>query len=216
MTTLSTIEQKVDYAFFKALLDICVEHGYTPDITDDVLYPDTEDGYQKLQQDKEAIIQAKGFCVEIFGDETTDDKGYETYPRLVINSRGFLSGSIGSTPDYVFVKAGDKFYKTLNPPETSDYYLNIHAISGNVEQKILLNSIIATALPKRGYIKLPDEPNRNIFIRNINQSTPPEPERGIMERVYSYEITDLWESEPLRQPDPVTPINDVNLQIKTK
>jgi len=207
------IEDQVDFAFFKAIMDLCVALGYTANEMDDTLYPDTDDGYNKLKQDIENIKSTKGFAIGVFGVGNTDDKGYETYPRIVLASRAFLAGDVGNNPDPVYTK--DPKTNTFNvdtlPPRTSDYYLNVHVISGSASQKNLLNGIIANALPKRGYIDLPDVPGRKIFIHEINTTTPEDPERGIMERIYSYEIKDLWESTPVRKPEAVPPINQVDI-----
>jgi len=210
---LPQIEDQVDFAFFKAIMDLCVALGYTANEMDDTLYPDTDDGYKKLKADIQTIRSTKGFAIGVFGVGNTDDKGYEKYPRIVIASRAFLAGDVGNNPDPVYTKnpQTNTFDVDTLPPRTSDYYLNIHVISGSASQKNLLNGIIANALPKRGYIELPDVPGRNIFIHEINTTTPEDPERGIMERIYSYEIKDLWESTPVRKPEAVPPINEVDV-----
>lgn len=213
--TLPQIEDQVDFAFFKALNDICVALGYTADETDTTEYPDTDEGYQKLLAKVEEIKTTKGFAIGLFGVGVTDDKGYEKYPRIVIASRAFLAGDIGNNPEPVYTKdhSGNTYKVETLPPRTSDYYLNVHAVTGNASQKNLLNGIIANALPKRGYIDLPDVPDRKIFIHEINTTTPEEPDRAIMERIYSYEIKDLWESTPEVGPENSAPITQIDVAI---
>jgi len=215
MITLPQIEDQVDYAFYKAILDVLVELGITPDITDTTNYPDTEAGYNNLLNMIQQIKTNRGYCVGLFGVGNTDDKGYEKYPRIVVASRAFLAGDVGNNPEPVYIKdqATNRYKTETLPPRTSDYYINIHAISGDASQKNLLNGVIATAIPKRGYLDLPDVPGRKIFVHEINTTTPEDPERGIMERIYSFEIKDLWESIPKQGPENLSPITEIDVTV---
>jgi len=193
-TSLSTIQELIERSLFEAIRKEVVDKGYLPDIT---LYPDTPVGYQDYIDDINTIIASRGFAIEIYNEGSNMAKEVKKAPRIVINTGNFLPGALGGDPQREFIDLGLEYRAQVTPPQTVDFYINIHLISANVQQERILNSLLALAIPRRGYIPHYNDPKETIFCRYLNFYNLDDPDMGLLEKVYAYEIPDCYDSEPI-------------------
>ena len=138
---LTDIQEIIERSLFERLRQEIVDKGYLPDIS---IYPDNQAGYDSYLSDKEVIISSKGFAIDIFNSGTNFSKGIKQIPRIIIKTGNFLPGDIGGDPKKFFeLQVDDTYIAKVTPPQTSDFYLNIHLVTNSTQQDRVLNSLLA-------------------------------------------------------------------------
>lgn len=213
MVQLSDIQEIIERSIFEKLRAELILRGYLPDIT---TFTDDVAGYNNYHQAIQNISDDKGFAIELFNQSPNLDKGVKKVPRIVIVTSSSLPGALGGTPGKYFLnKGGNLFEARATPPQSVDIYVNIHLVSNSVEQYRILNSILALAIPRRGYINWYDNEetgdNNTFFCRYINQYDSDNLPKGITEKIYAYEIPDCFDrtTEVLGE---AKAINDISLE----
>lgn len=223
-TPLADIQEVIERSVFEAIRKQCVAKGYTPDIADTLTYPDTPAGYTQYQTDLQAIWSQvppdPTFPIEIFSNANNEYTGQKKAPRIVIVSQDFLPGALGgdSTRIYQRDTDSDPYTALVLPPQSADFHLNIHLVSQTVEQQRILNAILSNAIPRRGYIKRYTvagddlEFSGNLFIKNFGYVDVPGLYDGMMEKVFRYEVSDVWETECVED-GTFAEIQEINVDI---
>ena len=191
---LSDIQEILERTVYHRLRLECVDKGYLPDIT---TYPKTEAGEIQYQNDLQIIRDTLGFAVEVFNAGNPKYKGEKIIPRIVINSQDFMPGALGGANTRYYKSNVGGFSKMLRPPQTSDYYYNIHLVADNITEIRVLNALTAIALPRRGYIPIYNNPNQNIFTQVISTVDYTDNTDEIIEKVYRYQIPDIFEVQEI-------------------
>lgn len=191
-TALTNIQELIERTIFESIRVELVDKGYLPDIT---IYPDTALGALEYEAAIKDVVDDKGFAVEVFSEGSNYAKGNKKVPRIVISTGNFLPGDLGGDPQKFFVNNGTTFSAMVTPPQTSDFYLDIHLVSGNVIQERFLNALLALAIPRRAYLKFYTDNTKSFFIRTLNFSELDDTDHGIIEKVYSYQVPDCWDME---------------------
>lgn len=148
----------------------------------------------------EAISKLKRY-IPVFGTGSSQSKGQKTTPRIVINSRGFIPGSIG-LPSVLLEKQNGIGYTTTEQSfGTMDHMIDVHLVANNQEDIRLLTEVLFYAIPHTGYIK-PYTSEKflfsgNIFVQLVNFFDNPNTEAGLMEKVYQFTINDYVVFEKL-------------------
>ncbi len=215
--TLSTIQELVERSLFERLRLECVDKGYTADIT---AFPETPAGYAAYQAAIEAIRNSVGFAIEIFNNQDNQNTGQLKVPRITIVPQPFMEGSLGGDQTRRYVKDGPAYNAEVLPPQTSDYYCNIHLTGTTAAQMRILNAILSLSVPTRGWIPwLPNTLEGNFFAKRIGYFQNAFAEKGATDLVYRYQIPDLFETDceivatglsPLKQITLNTKVEDVN------
>ncbi|MAO08127.1 MAG: hypothetical protein CL596_05375 [Alteromonas sp.] len=222
-------QQLIERSIFKAIKEIIVKEGYFPDVDNysiDNPEPAIAESEQKrLKHDVKIIAAEKGYAVELFSNGTQEDRGQIKPPRIVIESESFLPGELGIDTTKTFEKKENGNYKAIDNSfltQLSDYYFYIRLISNSVEQERVLNSIIISSIPRRGYLKWADQailnPHSNIMIQYLSH-TETNWDQGIKEKSFRYEIKDIMEIGPKEIPGEIPAIknlsiNDLEIEIK--
>jgi len=190
---LSDIQELLERSVFHRIRKVCVDKGYLPDIT---TYTKNEAGQIAYDIAISAIVTSKGFAIEVFSNSNQEVKDVKKLPRIVLNSQDFMPGALGGANTRYYEKQISGSYKKMvRPPQSSDYTFNVHLISETTKQARILNAIVALALPRMGYIPLYNDATRNVFTHVISSSDLTDQQNGINERVYRYEIPDIFETE---------------------
>lgn len=195
---LSTVQERLERSLFEAIRLECVAKGYLPDITQ-YLTPPQQAAYDNAIK---SIATNMGFAVEVFSASSSHDKGLKKVPRIVIIPQDFMPGDIGGDQTRIYRTTECGFNAFVRPPQTVSYNFNVHIISKTAAQYRVIRSMVANALPRRGYINFYDDATENFFIKNFAFYTFDDSEEGIIERIYAYEIPDLYETDD----QPVTSI----------
>lgn len=205
---LSDIQQIIERSIFEQIRKELVDKGYLPDIT---AYPDSEVGYTNYQAAIASIVSTKGYAIELFNEGSNMAKGIKKVPRIVINTGNFLPGALGGDPQKSYVDKGLYYQSVVTPPQTVDFYLSIHLVSNTVAQERVLNSLLALAIQRRGYVPFYSDASETFFCRYLNFSNADDLDEGIMEKVYAYEIPDCWDSEDREIDDFVAKMTRIEL-----
>lgn len=214
---LSNMQEVVELTLFHSILQECIDKGYSPDIRNTTLYPSTTVGVAAYKAAQEAIITAQGFTVEVFNNSNPDYKGHKTPPRIVIITEDPLPGDIGAGPDRIYIASENGAIPAILPPESYDITFSVHIIANNAKQHRRLVSLLANSIPSRGY--LPISPRYglsdfNIFVRNISYTSLPSAIDGLIERVWRYEVKDVFLTEYVKTRDEVALLNQITMEIK--
>lgn len=194
-TALSTVQSLIERSLFEALRSELIDKLYLPDVADTTAYPNNQVGFDAWKAAVSAVVTAKGFAIEIFSEGSNQAKGVKKVPRIVMNVGSFLPGALGGDPQRYFFNNGTSYKALVTPPQTVDFYVNFHLVSNTVEQERILNSILALAVPRRGYIPWYSDETKTFFARYLNYFDGDNLGEGLIEKVYAYEIPDCWDME---------------------
>jgi len=215
-TPLYNIEERLERSIYEAIRQELVDKLYSPDISLPA-YPETAAGQLQWETDLLAIRNGVlGFAIELFGTAGYQDRNTKKVPRIVINVQDFFPGALGGDQSPYYVKGVTDYTKEVRPPQSVNFYVNVHLVANTIKQLRILHSIVSLALPRRGYIKFYTEPQAtfagNIFIQNITSVEHPQTDEGILEKVYRFEIQDVYETLSTTI-GTVVPINEINVDI---
>lgn len=214
---LSNIQDIVELTLFHAIRRECVDQGYLPDI---VLYPNTTSGAEAYEEAISEIASKKGFSIEVFNNSNTLNKGLKKAPRIVLVSENFMPGSTGLDGSLQFLEVATGFLGFTTPNLVVDYAITVRLIANSGPQLQVLNSILANALPSRGYISAYirgfEEDPFNLFIEKEGYINMGFPQDDLIERGYRFVIPDLMEVERVTQlNDLVAKINQITLETQS-
>ena len=211
-TPLTSIQELIERTIFHSIRSQCIRKGFTPDLEE---FDQTEQGYKDYRQAYKVINETKGYSIEVFNSGAPADRVSKQVPRIVMSTQGFLPGSVGGDDSLQYKRGvtGD-YYSYISPPMTSDLYMNIHIVSNNIEQHRVLTSIMALAVPRRGYIPTYPDGEDNLFVKHLSyvpvrQYTSP----GMMETIYRYVCPDITEVEDIIISENISPLKEVELDI---
>jgi hypothetical protein len=204
------IQQKVERSIFELIRLKLVELEYLPDIT---LFAVTEAGYNSYQTAIQAVVTAKGFCIEIFGASSPQAKGFKKIPRIVIKTKNYLAGELGNQPNLSYTPVGDvndptSFEGKKLAPTTSNLKLEIHLVSKSSKQDRVLHNVIQETLTTRRYVPIYNDNTKNFFLIYSGYLDLEDLDEGVIERVYNYEAKDIYASEEVVVTT-VAPINEI-------
>lgn len=201
---LSNLEELLERSIFHAIREKTVAEGYLPDInTFDVKNAsNTIAAAEKVNYEtaKTNIFNTKGFVVDVFGASNNQAKGLKKVPRIVIDTQTFQPGQLGGDTTPIYELVDGVFIKSSNPSLASDFYYNIYVVANTIKQLRVLTAIVSSALPRRGYIKTYLDAqiqfSGNILTVFTGSSDSDDMPEGVIEKVFSYASTDLFEGLP--------------------
>lgn len=214
---LNNIQARVERSVFKAIERVLVEEGYWPDNSS---YPNTDNGNTNFEAAVKTIVSTKGFAIQPFGHSTSHKKGAKQVPRIAIISRKVLPGEIGN-PINAYSEQDpnnpNNSIESFAPLENLDIQMDLHLVSGadNVAaQDRVMNAVIAKALGSgKFYVPFYDSTDERFFMKQYNYYDLPDPAEGIEEKVYSYDIKDLYLSDNIVSNPNVAHIKEILLEI---
>lgn len=214
---LSNVQEVIELTIFHSILQELVDKGYTPDVRDTIEYPDTPAGMVAYNNAKKGIIDTKGFTVDLFNNSNPDFKGGKNPPRIVIITEDPLPGDIGTDRGRVYEQIDGKFTPLIRPPDSYNIGFLIYLVADNAKEHRTLVSILANALPTKGYLPISpryDLADFNIFVINTSSSLIPSAIDGVIERVYRYEVRDIFLTDYIAIFNPVSPLSQFTVNIQ--
>lgn len=204
------VRQIIERSIYRLLVDQVVLEGFGVDpqtYTNDAL------GTTQKTSDMAAITATKGFCVEIFGVGTSQNRDIKKTPRISIDSKSYSLGVIGNeTTSYVPISAG-MFNLESQAQNSMDLQVDIVMESSNVEQDRVIQALVAQALPGRKFLKIYNSVD-TFLCMFITSHTWNNTIEGIIGKVHTYEIPDLWISESTVLTYNIPSINQIDLDIE--
>ena len=218
------LEEIIERSFYIALLHETLKRGLTIN-PDDYLVDGlpTESTADKFEQDKKAI--GKKF-IYIFGIGNNLVRGPKDCPRITIELNAYYPGDIGTekfsveeseeAPGLAVVEY-DYVTKSTN--------LDIHLVANTQQEMRLLHDIMYRALPAKGYLKpyfndyeawknTPMGATGNLYIEVGNFYDHPDLQQGLLEKVYTYEVSDGLILEEVVSQGEIVPIKDISVLIQ--
>lgn len=186
VNTLEVIERSI----YDAILQVAIKEGLTLDPKN--YYPVTPESIKQFNDDKKALSK----YVSIFGAGSAESKGEKITPRIVVENDTLFPGAIGLQDNFLEFNEEDKNYIPIQMPSKSlEQIVNIHICAGNQADYRVLQTIVAKALPLRGYIKnylnetLTE--SGNIFLELVNAYDESDTLSGLIEKAFQYQIQDF-------------------------
>jgi hypothetical protein len=216
-----TVEEIISITIYQSLREKLVVDGWLPDIVNYDIENEAieiaETAMRMYNDALTAIKNNKGFAIELFPYSSNQARGYKKVPRIVVDLLEFLPGEIGNDTSVNYTKVeGESYYtRKQDVGMLSELYFMVYAVSNDVSQLAIMNELIMTVLPIRGYIKrYPDATLReynNLFVDLIDKGKNTDLEEGVIERYYKYKIPDIAEIGPLVIEGNVPAINQINI-----
>lgn len=208
-----TSQEVIERSIYQSILEKLISEGLSLDPSD--YLPITAATAEQYKLDREAIVQAKGFYVSLFGTGNSQSRGEKTTPRIVIDMGGFFPGELG-LGENVIEKEDEEFVISETPFEAIDQIIDVRLIYNNVSHGRLLHKVLHSSIPQRGYLKpynLESKPfDGNIFIYVSNYFSSDDVDKGINEDVYQFMIKDTLIND-LTVKDTVPPMTDISVLI---
>lgn len=209
-------QEIIERSIYSALLKTLTFLGYSLDPMD--YYPVTDENKKKFTSDKEFIKNTKGFFIDLFGVGNNQSRGIKECPRITLEAKGFMPGDIG-LPKQIMEKVEDSYFVSEFPFEAIDQYIDIHLVANNQNEMRLLHTILFSSIPQRGYIKpyhLEEIPfDGNIFLEVANFYDIPDTDKGIMEKVYEFNVKDSILTELInKSEDTISPIKVIEVLLQ--
>lgn len=190
---LSITQSIIERSVFQLINQTLANEGYWP-LYDASLYPNTPLGLAAWDTAVKAVITSKHFAAQPFGYGAPQSKNDKQVPRIAIITRRFNPGDIGNPVDgMVIVSPTDPniYQEIVRPQETLDQQIEVHVVANNSEQERILTAVVYEALGSKGYVPFYGRPGL-FFIRQFNYYDLPDPQDSFIEKVYCYEIKDLY------------------------
>jgi hypothetical protein len=144
----------------------------------------------------EAINDAKGFAIELFGSSSSDEKGTRKVPRIVIEPDRIMPSELGAPMDGVLLDNPldntTKIRQAL-PFRASVLTFDVHLVSASAAQLRIMTAVIAKALGTVKYVPYYDDTSDLFFVEQFNYYDEPDNLDGIDEKIYSYQAPDLYD-----------------------
>lgn len=196
---LSNIQELIARTIYENIRVVCVTEGYTPNIADQLRYPTLHGKFTQVAEtnwntDLNAIKNTKGFAIELYGESSSYNKEEKKTPRISIVSRRIMPGTIGSPNIQGYVKDPDnpnQLRSLISDWNSVNLHWDIILTSASSAEDRILNAIIGKALGVRRYIKIPFTTDM-VFIEQFNYYDIPLYQKGIIDKVFSYEVSDIF------------------------
>lgn len=211
---LKLLQQDLEIArcFYHALRKHVVEHGLLPDET---LFEDTHADIARWAQEIKNIDIIKGFHIDLFSESSARHKGMKNTPRMIIFLSNVFEGDVGAPPEGILGKSlsDPTAYRTgYLPGQASNLVFALHLMSIDSKQSSILNSIRANVLGQRGFIDHYDQerfPGKKIFYRATSFADLDNPQENILEKVYYYEVPNVFMGDEVVTRPNVSPIKEI-------
>jgi len=214
---LTSAQEEIERSIYKVILAVCIDQGYTPNITNATTYPDTPAGWAKYKTDLATCKTNKGFAIEVFNNSAPDDKGIKQLPRIIILSESFMPGSVGLGNEFLYEeKPGNVFEKTQIISGFHSFSFKVALLAESAKQIRVLQSLLATALPLFGYITHYTDTTKYIYIENTTYGNLGRIDGGIIEQIYGYQIDNILLTNPKVISSSIKPLEELTLQVMDK
>lgn len=212
MTVLSTVQQLIERTLYSTIRGICVEHGYSVDIT---AYPNSQVGQGNYNTAMNAIFNSKGFAVEVFGVSNPQAKGDKKVARIVLQTEAFLPGDVGNefVQSFEVVSGGSDIKGHIWQGTRNNIHIRISLVSNTAEQARILNAILFAALSNRGWLTVAGTVQGKFFYEQLSFDYFDEPDEGYINYEVIYKITDVQVAEPTLSEDTYVNISEITFEF---
>lgn len=212
---LNNTPQRIERSIYKAIHTILVREGYW---VNDQNYTNDATGATNLKNALIGVTNTKGYYIEPFGPGSSKSKGEKYAPRIAMVGKRLLPGNIGnpSSPQPEPHPTIPGHFKWVIPPDMSMMLqIDIHLVARTAEQSWVLDAVLAEALGARRHLKFYDDATRKFFIKQYNYYDIPDATEGLTEKIYSYEVNDIYLTDGEVIEQDVPGINHITIELYT-
>lgn len=215
---LSSTQERIERSIFERIRLELVDKGYLPDISAAPYNTGDAAAQTAWNTQLATIASTKRFAIELIGAGSYDKGDDKKVPRIVVTAGEFIEGELAGdqTRTFLLDDQTDMYDVVQRPASFSDYFTNIHIVANTSEQLRVCQGILSLALQTKGYLPLYDvdpaviQPSGNFFYKKTGAANLPNTEEGVLEKVYSYVITDVLEVDEYTEADQVPKILSVD------
>ena len=216
------LEEVIERSFYISLLHETLKRGLTINPDEYLVNGEpTEKTADQFEKDKQAI--GKKF-IYVFGIGNNLSRGAKESPRITIELNAYYPGELG-TEQFSVEEAKENFDVVEYDYTTKSTNLDIHLVANTQQEMRLLHDIMYHALPAKGYIKpyfndyedwksTPIGATGNLYIEVGNFYDHPDLQHGLLEKVYTYEVSDGLILEEVVSQGEIVPIKDISVLIQ--
>ena len=216
------LEEVIERSFYISLLHETLKRGLTINPDEYLVNGEpTEKTADQFEKDKQAI--GKKF-IYVFGIGNNLSRGAKECPRITIELNAYYPGELG-TEKFSVEEAKENFDVVEYDYTTKSTNLDIHLVANTQQEMRLLHDIMYHALPAKGYIKpyfndyedwksTPIGATGNLYIEVGNFYDHPDLQHGLLEKVYTYEVSDGLILEEVVSHGEIVPIKDISVLIQ--
>lgn len=216
------LEEIIERSFYISLLHETLKRGLTINPDEYLVNGEpTEKTADQFENDKQAI--GKKF-IYVFGIGNNLSRGAKECPRITIELNAYYPGELG-TEKFSVEEAKENFDVVEYDYTTKSTNLDIHLVANTQQEMRLLHDIMYHALPAKGYIKpyfndyedwksTPIGATGNLYIEVGNFYDHPDLQHGLLEKVYTYEVSDGLILEEVVSQGEIVPIKDISVLIQ--
>lgn len=216
------LEEVIERSFYISLLHETLKRGLTINPDEYLVNGEpTEKTADQFEKDKQAI--GKKF-IYVFGIGNNLSRGAKECPRITIELNAYYPGELG-TEKFSVEEAKENFDVVEYDYTTKSTNLDIHLVANTQQEMRLLHDIMYHALPAKGYIKpyfndyedwksTPIGATGNLYIEVGNFYDHPDFQHGLLEKVYTYEVSDGLILEEVVSQGEIVPIKDISVLIQ--
>ena len=213
------LEEVIERSFYISLLHETLKRGLTINPDEYLVNGEpTEKTADQFEKDKQAI--GKKF-IYVFGIGNNLSRGAKECPRITIELNAYYPGELG-TEKFSVEEAKENFDVVEYDYTTKSTNLDIHLVANTQQEMRLLHDIMYHALPAKGYIKpyfndyedwksTPIGATGNLYIEVGNFYDHPDLQHGLLEKVYTYEVSDGLILEEVVSQGEIVPIKDISV-----
>ena len=216
------LEEVIERSFYISLLHETLKRGLTINPDEYLVNGEpTEKTADQFEKDKQAI--GKKF-IYVFGIGNNLSRGAKECPRITIELNAYYPGELG-TEKFSVEEAKENFDVVEYDYTTKSTNLDIQLVANTQQEMRLLHDIMYHALPAKGYIKpyfndyedwksTPIGATGNLYIEVGNFYDHPDLQHGLLEKVYTYEVSDGLILEEVVSQGEIVPIKDISVLIQ--
>ncbi len=216
------LEEVIERSFYISLLHETLKRGLTINPDEYLVNGEpTEKTADQFEKDKQAI--GKKF-IYVFGIGNNLSRGAKECPRITLELNAYYPGELG-TEKFSVEEAKENFDVVEYDYTTKSTNLDIHLVANTQQEMRLLHDIMYHALPAKGYIKpyfndyedwksTPIGATGNLYIEVGNFYDHPDLQHGLLEKVYTYEVSDGLILEEVVSQGEIVPIKDISVLIQ--
>ena len=216
------LEEVIERSFYISLLHETLKRGLTINPDEYLVNGEpTEKTADQFEKDKQAI--GKKF-IYVFGIGNNLSRGAKECPRITIELNAYYPGELG-TEKFSVEEAKENFDVVEYDYTTKSTNLDIHLVANTQQDMRLLHDIMYHALPAKGYIKpyfndyedwksTPIGATGNLYIEVGNFYDHLDLQHGLLEKVYTYEVSDGLILEEVVSQGEIVPIKDISVLIQ--
>ena len=209
--SVTNIRRRILRSIFIHLRNLIVQEGYLPNRDN---FDKTEQGAILFESAKRQIVEARGFCIDIYGHSIPSKKEVMKVPRMVIQMKRNVPGEVGNQfgiNEYIPIEGGIR--RVTHQGRAENLTIDLSLISASAEQDDILHAIASAALRQVNYIPYYDAPTEYFMIDQIDDRDETNTIESLLKYVHTFQVKDIYTSGPQIHDELLQPISEISVEV---